>query len=180
MGNYVDRTLASDERILANARFHWSYTALSIFYLLAFGIILIGIYLFLKRIIEEMTTEIAVTNKRFVYKKGFIRRQTTEFTTDRIEGVNFSHGIIGRLFGFGILHIRGSGIGEVDLPPIAAPLEFRRALIEAHRSAPSKDQHYSDGGSGPGFEQDLDPGKPPLLRKIMRRKQKAEYRKAEA
>lgn len=129
---YVERTRATDEEILAVAHFHWSYMVISLMWLIFLGWAIIGIYVFLKRWVYEATTEVAVTNRRFVFKRGLIRRHTDEFSTARIEGVNLSQGFWGRILNYGRLHIRGSGIGEVDLPPIAKPLEFRRAMVDAN------------------------------------------------
>lgn len=129
---YVERTLATDEEILAVGHFHWTYMVVSLLWLIFLGWAIIGIFIFLKRWMYEVTTEVAVTNRRFVFKRGFISRQTDEFSTARIEGVNLTQGFWGRILNFGKLHIRGSGIGEVDLPTIAKPLEFRRAMVNAN------------------------------------------------
>jgi uncharacterized membrane protein YdbT with pleckstrin-like domain len=129
---YVEKTLASDEQVLAVGKLHWSYSLGSLLWLIFLGWAIIGIIVFLKRFVYEVTTEVAVTNRRFVYKRGFLSRKTDEFSTARIEGVNLSQSFIGRIFNYGELHIRGSGIGEVDLPPIARPLEFRRAMVNAN------------------------------------------------
>ncbi len=137
MASYVEKTLAHDEEIIAIGRFHWSYTLVSFLWLLVFGIVLVGIYVFIKRTIIEYTTEIAVTNMRFVYKTGLFFRKTNEFSTARIEGVNLEQGVLGRILNYGRLHIRGSGIGEVMLPTIADPLNFRRGLIEARSTGAS-------------------------------------------
>ena len=134
---YVERTLAKDEEVLAVGRLHWSYTMVSLMWLIFLGWLLIGIVIFFKRWVYEITTEVAVTNRRFVFKRGFISRQTDEFSTARIEGVNLTQTFLGRIFNYGQLHIRGSGIGEVDLPPIARPLEFRRAMVDANATSGS-------------------------------------------
>lgn len=126
---YVESTLAADEKILAVAKFHWTYMFVSLMWLIFLGWAIVGIVVFVRRFVYEMTTEVAVTNRRFVFKRGFITRHTDEFSTDRIEGVNLTQGFWGRILNFGRLHIRGSGIGEVDLPTIARPLEFRRAMV---------------------------------------------------
>ncbi|TNE56686.1 MAG: PH domain-containing protein [Alphaproteobacteria bacterium] len=128
---YVDRTLASDEEILAVGRFHWTYTLNSWLWLLLAGWALIGIIIFIDRSLTRYTTEIAITNHRFVYKRGFIRRQTDEFTTPRITAINLKQSLMGRLLGYGKLYIHASGIGDINLPAIASPLRFRRALIES-------------------------------------------------
>ncbi|TNE42788.1 MAG: PH domain-containing protein [Alphaproteobacteria bacterium] len=128
---YVDRTLASDEEILAVGRFHWTYTLNSWLWLLLAGWALVGILIFVDRSLKKHTTEIAITNHRFVYKRGFIRRQTDEFTTPRITAINLKQSMMGRLLGYGKLYIHASGIGDVNLPAIARPLQFRRALIQS-------------------------------------------------
>lgn len=138
---YVERTLAANEEVLAVGKFHWTYMVVSLLWLILLGWAIVGLWIFLRRWMYEATTEVSVTNRRFVFKRGLIRRQTDEFSTARIEGVNLSQGFWGRLLNYGHLHIRGSGIGEVDLPPIARPLEFRRAIVDAdaHRGSASID-----------------------------------------
>lgn len=135
---YVERTLATDEEILAVGKFHWTYMAVSLLWLVLLGWAIIGIVIFIRRLLYEITTEVAVTNRRFVFKRGFISRRTDEFSTQRIEGVNLTQGLWGRFLNFGRLHIRGSGIGEVDLPTIKKPLEFRRAMVDANAERPTR------------------------------------------
>jgi uncharacterized membrane protein YdbT with pleckstrin-like domain len=50
---------------------------------------------------------------------------------DRIEGVDVAQGILGRILGFGFVSVRGMGVGEVPLPAIAEPVEFRKAIERA-------------------------------------------------
>lgn len=135
---YVERTLAADEEILAIGKFHWTYSFVSLMWLVFLGWAIIGIVIFVRRLLYEITTEVAVTNRRFVFKRGFISRRTDEFSTQRIEGVNLTQGFWGRVLNFGRLHIRGSGIGEVDLPTIRNPLEFRRAMVDANATRPAR------------------------------------------
>lgn len=99
--------------------------------ILAFIIILLGLLRFAHMMITKATTEIAITNKRLVYKQGLIARYTGEINIDRIEGVNVLQGILGRIFDYGSVMIRGMGVGEVILPPIAEPVKFRKAIERA-------------------------------------------------
>lgn len=133
--NYTKRTLAGDEEILEEANFHWTFDFISILWLVVFGWVVVGIIMAVKRTVDHVTTELVITNRRFVYKRGFIIRKTQEFALDRIESVILDQGIFGRMLGFGTLIIRGSGIGELKLPAIERPLEFRRALITASNDA---------------------------------------------
>jgi uncharacterized membrane protein YdbT with pleckstrin-like domain len=81
--------------------------------------------------IIKVTTEIAITNKRLVYKRGLVARYVGEINIDRIEGVNVLQGVLGRIFNYGRIMVRGMGVGEVILPPIEEPLKFRRAIERA-------------------------------------------------
>ena len=95
------------------------------------GMFVMGLFLFANMMIIKATTEIAVTTDRLVYKRGLIARQVGELSIDRIEGVTVLQGILGRVLGYGRVSIRGMGVGEVILPPIEEPIEFRKAVQEA-------------------------------------------------
>ena len=66
-----------------------------------------------------------------IYKTGLISRYVGEISVNRIEGVNVLQSIMGRLLGYGTIIVRGMGVGEVRLPPIADPITFRRAIEKA-------------------------------------------------
>lgn len=97
----------------------------------AFMLFLGGIFSFSRMMVIRATTEIAVTNARVIYKRGMIARYIGEINIDRIEGVNILQGLLGRMVNYGRLAIRGMGIGEVILPPIADPIAFRQAIERA-------------------------------------------------
>ena len=81
--------------------------------------------------IRKATTEIAVTSNRLVFKRGLIARQVGEINIDRIEGVNVLQSVLGRIFNYGRIMVRGMGVGEVTLPTIEDPITFRRAIEKA-------------------------------------------------
>lgn len=107
----------------------WSLNPIIRFGILGFFIV--GLFFFAHMMIVKATTEIAITSERLVYKKGLIARHVGELNIDRIEGVSVNQGALGRIFGYGTVIIRGMGVGEVMLPPIEAPIEFRRVINEA-------------------------------------------------
>jgi uncharacterized membrane protein YdbT with pleckstrin-like domain len=74
---------------------------------------------------QRWTTEIAVTDRRIIYKRGFIRRHTIEMHLDKVESVDVDQSILGRIFNYGDLLIRGVGIGIEPLKNIGSPIEFR-------------------------------------------------------
>jgi hypothetical protein len=97
----------------------------------AFIAFVMGLLSFAQMMVVKATTEIAITNNRLVYKRGLVARQVGEMSIDRIEGVNVLQTILGRLFNYGRLAIRGMGVGEVVLPPIEDPIAFRQAIERA-------------------------------------------------
>lgn len=99
--------------------------------ILAFLMIVMGFFRYAHMMIIKMTTEIAITNKRLIYKRGLVARYVGEINIDRIEGVNVLQGIFGRIFNYGRIMVRGMGVGEIVLPPIEDPLKFRKAIEKA-------------------------------------------------
>ena len=153
--SYLERSLGDGERIIARAHFHWLYTLKALLALiipfivliiiLLFGrafaggwliiagmiLMLAGIVIFFGRMVRRWTTEIAVTSHRFVEKTGLLSLRTNEIALTNIEGVRVYQGLWGRIWGYGSLRIEGTGIDKVDLPPIADPVGFRRAIETA-------------------------------------------------
>lgn len=99
----------------------------------AFGVLVLCILAFVQKMIIKHTTEICITTDRLVLKRGLISRHMAEINVDRIEGVDVSQGILGRMMNFGYVAVRGMGVGEIMLPQISEPINFRKA-IERSRS----------------------------------------------
>ena len=74
------------------------------------------------------TTEIAVTNRRVIYKEGFIRRNTVEMHMDKVESVDVDQSILGRLLDYGDVTVKGTGTGFEPLKTISAPIELRNHI----------------------------------------------------
>jgi len=77
---------------------------------------------------KQFTTEIAVTDRRIIYKTGFISRETAEMNMHRVETVAVEQSIVGRVLNYGTVDIRGTGAGIEDLKMIADPLALRSAI----------------------------------------------------
>ena len=75
MGNYVNSSLIRDEHVVYEAKNHWIiFISISSF-----------LTLFIAPLIENWTSEFAVTNKRVVIKLGLISRKTLEMNLSKIE-----------------------------------------------------------------------------------------------
>lgn len=99
--------------------------------IIAFLVLVLGLFRYAHMMIIRATTEIAITNRRLVYKRGLVARYVGEMNIDRIEGVNVLQGVWGRIFNYGRVMVRGMGVGEVVLPSIEDPIKFRKAIETA-------------------------------------------------
>jgi uncharacterized membrane protein YdbT with pleckstrin-like domain len=160
MAGYVQKSLAGDEEIVFRAHFNWTYSFFPVLWF-AVGSAPVAMYLMLQfvsgvpfedlrsgwfvvaigfsigslillvHIVTLMTTEIVITNFRFVYKTGWIARNAQEVSLSNIEEVTLRQSFWGRLFGFGVLVIRGTGVGVIELPAIDDPLVVRKKIESA-------------------------------------------------
>jgi uncharacterized membrane protein YdbT with pleckstrin-like domain len=71
------------------------------------------------------TTELQITDRRIIYKEGFIRRRTREMNMDKVESVDVDQSILGRIFDYGDITVHGTGETQEPFKMVAAPLEFR-------------------------------------------------------
>ena len=94
----------------------------------AFGI---GAVLLIKHWWRRFAVEIAVTNRRVVYKEGFIRRHTFEMHLDKVESVEVEQSILGRLLNYGDIAIRGTGDTREEAVMIDRPIDFRNHVTAA-------------------------------------------------
>jgi len=149
---YIKHSLARSETLLYRARFPAFYFVAAWGVLLAsvvgalladasgygplwIGMVLSGVAAFLGILVPIWTTEIGVTNQRFVFKRGLLWRSTQELQLRAIEEVNLEQGLLGRFFNFGRLDLRGTGVDDVRLPALADPMGLRRALQDGMAAA---------------------------------------------
>ena len=77
---------------------------------------------------DNWITELAVTNRRVIYKTGFISRRTAEMNMGKIETVIVDQSILGRLLGYGTIHVKGTGQSIENLRSIRAPIAVRDSI----------------------------------------------------
>lgn len=150
---YVDSVLQPTETITYRTALSWAMyipgavglvAAIVIYFVLkAFGVVwywseLVGgllalgaLYMLAREWFERWTTEIAITNKRIILKRGFIRRDTVEMSIDRVESVDVKQSLLGRAFDYGDVIVRGTGTGLAPIRTIDSPLTFR-SHVTAH------------------------------------------------
>jgi len=120
MGKYVDSTLVKDEHVVYETKLHW------IIFISLKGLLT----LFIAPLIEYLTSEFAITNKRVIVKVGLISRKTLEMNLQKIETVNVNQSILGRILNYGTVTIVGTGGTKEPFHYIANPLKFRKKFQE--------------------------------------------------
>jgi len=130
MASYIESTLISGEKIIAEARLSlWS-----MWLEIVLGVVLlpliVGLFFLIRVYLRYISTELAFTNKRVIAKFGFIRRQTIELHISKIESIQVEQGILGRIFDYGTLIISGAGNPQAPIPGISKPMQFRGAFMQ--------------------------------------------------
>ncbi|MFZ5618275.1 MAG: PH domain-containing protein [Pseudomonadota bacterium] len=105
----------------------------------------IGLIILVNHLIVLWTTEIAVTTYRFVYKTGLIARHTQEVSLNKIEEITLEQSVWGRIFGYGKLILRGTGVGVISLPNIDNPIGVRRIIEQARADLRRNDRDERTG-----------------------------------
>jgi uncharacterized membrane protein YdbT with pleckstrin-like domain len=146
--NYVRRVLQPGESVIHETRIHpiiflpaivWIVVALGLL-IAAFsltGDLRIGgqalaafcaVFAFVsgfRAMIRRISTDLAVTDRRVIYKSGVLARHTLEMNRSKVESVDVDQSILGRLFGFGTIVVRGTGGSLEPIRMINDPLTFR-------------------------------------------------------
>lgn len=158
---YVKKTLAPSEEYVYRARFNWTYNfgswlwfalgcipagfwlfqlfqnylkidaAGKAFTVFTVAALFLGVLILLQRYVHKWTTVIAVTSMRLILKTGLIARDSHEVNLDKIEEVLVHQSFLGRILGYGVLTIRGTGIAVIEFPILARPMEVRREIETA-------------------------------------------------
>lgn len=83
------------------------------------------------RWIQYLTTEMAVTNRRVLVKRGWLSRSTIELRLSLLESAQVHQGVVGRAFRYGDVILVGSGGSRERLNFVADPLALRRGISTA-------------------------------------------------
>jgi DNA-directed RNA polymerase subunit RPC12/RpoP len=95
----------------------WNYEFISQTFQIVAGSVLalIGAILLLKWWLETIYTQLTVTSKRTILRKGIIAKQTTEVQHDDVRNIQVDQNIYERLAGVGDLAISSSGQDELEI-----------------------------------------------------------------
>jgi uncharacterized membrane protein YdbT with pleckstrin-like domain len=87
------------------------------------------------------TTHYVFTNERVLLRQGVLSRDGRDIPLGRVNDVSFSHGLVGRMLGYGTLTIESAGErGQVvlsDLPNVEKTQSILYELVEDDRASHS-------------------------------------------
>ena len=153
---YVTRVLQPGETVVYSTKLHW-FVYLRAILLLIICIILVGAASFtvdnqnlslalgiaaaifallalssgFRAFVRRATTELAVTDQRVIYKAGMLARHTLEMNRGKVESVTVDQTLLGRMFGYGTIIVRGTGNTLEPIRNISNPLTFRSHITTA-------------------------------------------------
>jgi uncharacterized membrane protein YdbT with pleckstrin-like domain len=79
----------------------------------------------LTALVRRATTELAVTDRRVIFKTGILQRHSVEINRSKVETVGVNQSILGRVLGYGTVVVRGTGGSFEPIAFIGDPLTFR-------------------------------------------------------
>jgi uncharacterized membrane protein YdbT with pleckstrin-like domain len=94
-------------------------------------LVVASLYLIVRAWWRRATIEIAVTDRRVIYKTGLINRHTVEMNMDKIESVDVEQHLLARVLNYGDITIHGTGEGRELIREVDHPLEFRSHVTAA-------------------------------------------------
>ena len=148
--SYIDRVLQPGETITYSSKLHWivyvpGWLILAVggagllllpgdgagglYFYTSLFVAGVGLGVLFVAWIKRVTTEIAVTNRRLIFKEGFISRRTMEMNLDKIESIDVNQSVAARLLDYGTIVVRGTGSGLEPFKRIDAPIELRNGVM---------------------------------------------------
>lgn len=126
---YIEESLSAGEKIEALFPLHWfARVPMYLWFVLAIPTLGLTLILALYEYLKLKHLEQGVTNKRVIFKRGIISRNTEEMKLQSIETVEIEQGIGGRLFGYGTVKITGRGLSDVTFKGIDDPMQVKRDI----------------------------------------------------
>lgn len=102
-----------------------------------------GVFLFFIYLIKYLSTEISVTDKRIVIKRGLVFVDVTEIDLEEIKGEDINYGYFGYLLNYGSLRLDCRFIKDISVPVIANPAKFTRIFNRARAEQTSNMDKFS-------------------------------------
>ncbi len=93
---------------------------------------LLGVMIFLIYLFKVLGTEIALTNKRLIYKTGLFFVQSNEVDLTEVSEASVDNGWLGVPLGYGTLHLDCRFVGDFTIQTIKHPYAIIRQINKFH------------------------------------------------
>ncbi|MGQ0527480.1 MAG: PH domain-containing protein [Alphaproteobacteria bacterium] len=137
---------------------------------------LLGVVLFILYFVMMISTEIGLTSKRVIYKRGWIFIAVKQIDLEEIKAADVDSGIFGRFLNYGYVSFDARFVQNMILPALADPHRFVKALNEARTMIKQNGGSMTvmlDGNKKPG-ELKIKEEKPGKKRRPKKQKAKVE------
>lgn len=153
---YLSKLLIKNEKVLFATRQHWLALALQILPEIlstaaittlvaiihqhwlpektpwAYLLNLIPLASLVRDVLRWRYHQYIITSRRIIHLSGLIAKHVSDSTLDKVNDINLEQNFWGRIFDFGNLEIlTASELGMERYVNVAAPLDFKKALLEA-------------------------------------------------
>lgn len=108
----------------------------------AFVFSIVGFVIFLILFTKYLSTEIGLTDRRIIHKRGVIKIDVQQVELEDIRGEHVQHGWLGWLFGYGRIHFDCRFIDDILLPATRDPYR----LVKAVHTARMRSEHIPQYG----------------------------------
>lgn len=149
---YVARVLQPEETVVLHTHLHPIIYLYALWYVVIAILLFIGSYkvnsieiqtilqvaalifvafaaaAWIRAAIRQWTTELAITDRRVIYKAGLLSRHTLEMNRSKIESVDVDQSLLGRVLSFGTIIVRGTGGSLEPIRLVRDPLGFRSCI----------------------------------------------------
>lgn len=145
--SYIERNLLQDEQVLFRTKKHKIIFAYPVFWTI-FAVIatnymqnqqllqhiiwapwIVAFITWFYSLLEYITSEFVVTNKRVMMREGFFIRHTNEMRISSISQVNVEQSLLGQMLNYGIVSINAFGAYD-SFSVISRPFLFQKAVNE--------------------------------------------------
>ena len=86
---------------------------------------------FVKQLIYNLTTHLAVTNKRVIGKVGALKTETIDYPIDKVDNVSFQSSFLGNIFKYASVQIGTTSGEKKNLGAISNAQEFKNKVNDA-------------------------------------------------
>jgi len=130
MSKYIQDNLGKDENVIYEASISWATLTLPgiIAVVLAPFTLGLSFIIVIPRVIRNLTTELAFTNKRLIGKTGLISTKSMDSPLNKVQNVIISSGLLGKIFNFGDVAVT-TAAGNYIYSGVSNPSDFRAKLM---------------------------------------------------